>query len=300
MGLTMMLFRCILGVSFIVSISATVLDDLIPDKDFTEVSCNKDGECIQKDTVLIENTFWKEPGSGLKYHEPRLFYVDTQDLNAHCAKGIPRIQLANHLEPCENKPMGDICEFAKKGWLNKDGEPNSDKILETFSKVEGGEDLAKECLGIKPEDDYDYYNYEYDYYDYYYDNYDYKHRARRDLKGRRNRRAPALPNKRKGGNLAGQGPKPGPGKRSGSGKPAAVNGKGPNPGPGSRKFVQVKGKGAGAPPPKKPEFDVDAKLKEFGLNKKPGVIDLEKLVCLKKGVKDLINKCGKKILSNAP
>merc|ERR1719347_2269554 len=271
----MMLFRCILGVSFIVSISATVLDDLIPDKDFTEVSCNKDGECIKKDTVLIENTFWKEPGSGLKYHEPRLFYVDTQDLNAHCAKGIPRIQLANHLEPCENKPMGDICEFAKKGWLNKDGEPNSDKILETFSKVEGGEDLVRECLGIEPEDDYVYTEYEYDYYDYLYDNYDYKHRARRDLRGRRNRRAPAGPVS--GGKRAGAGNKPG-------------NKQGLKPGKTEvRKYVQ---KGAGAPPPKKPEFDVDAKLKEFGLNKNPGVIDLEKLVCLKKGVKDLINKCG--------
>merc|ERR1711892_79221 len=182
---SIMLLRCLIGFGLSVAISATILDDLVPGMDFLESKCNDDGECFRTKTVLVDDTAWIEPVSQLKYHEPRLFYVDTLELNAQCAPNVDSKHLADALSSCEDKPLEDVCEFKTKGWLKANGEADSILLKAAFDSLTGGTGLVNECLDLPDENEYDY-TYEYDYYDYYNDNYDYW--VRRDVNARRNRR----------------------------------------------------------------------------------------------------------------
>merc|ERR1711935_952700 len=112
---------------------------------------------------------------------------DTLEQNAQCAPNVDSKHLADALSSCEDKPLEDVCEFKKKGWLKDDGEADSSVLLAAFASltVTGEIGLVNKCLNLPDENEYDY-TYEYDYYDYYNDNYDY--RVRRDVSARRNRR----------------------------------------------------------------------------------------------------------------
>merc|ERR1712106_807497 len=176
---SIMLLRCLIGFGLSVAISATILDDLVPGMDFLESTCNDEGECFRTKTVLVEDTAWIEPVSQLKYHEPRLFYVDTLELNAQCAPTVDSKHLADALSSCEDKPLEDVCEFKTKGWLKDNGEADSILLKAAFDSLTGGTGLVNECLDLPDENEYDY--------NYYNDNYDY--RVRRDVSARRNRRA---------------------------------------------------------------------------------------------------------------
>merc|ERR1711892_211757 len=184
---SIMLLRCLIGFGLSVAISATILDDLVPGMDFLESKCNDEGECFRTKTVLVDDTAWIESVSQLKYHEPRLFYVDTLELNAQCAPTVDSKHLADALSSCEDKPLEDVCEFKTKGWLKANGEADSSVPLAAFASLTVGNGFVSQCLNLPDENEYDY-TYEYDYYDYYNDNYDY--RVRRDVSARRNRRAP--------------------------------------------------------------------------------------------------------------
>merc|ERR1711935_663523 len=155
---SIMLLRCLIGVGLSVAISATILDDLVPGMDFLESKCNDDGECFRTKTVLVDDTAWIESVSQLKYHEPRLFYVDTLELNAQCAPNVDSKHLADALSSCEDKPLEDVCEFKKKGWLNDDGEADSSVLLAAFASltVTGEIGLVNKCLNLPDENEYDY------------------------------------------------------------------------------------------------------------------------------------------------
>merc|ERR1711915_532317 len=187
---TRMLPRGILLLFLFSSGSSNILDDLIPGVDFEKSSCDVDGICFRENTVLVDNTFWVDEESGLKYHQPRLFYVNTKDLVGKCGKGVKK-QLADSIEDCEDKPLEDICEFKNKGWLKKDSNPDSDAIFKAFEPISEAESIISDCLQVEPPYNYEY---EYDYYDYIYDSYDYRHRNRRQAnqgveRAGRNRRA---------------------------------------------------------------------------------------------------------------
>merc|ERR1711935_1244253 len=110
---------------------------------------------------------------------------DTLEQNAQCAPNVDSKHLADALSSCEDKPLEDVCEFKKKGWLKDDGEADSSVLLAAFASLTVGNGFVSQCLNLPDENEYDY-TYEYDYYDYYNDNYDY--RVRRDVSARRNRR----------------------------------------------------------------------------------------------------------------
>merc|ERR1712126_519171 len=85
------------------SYSSSPLEALIPGIDFQKSSCD-DGICFRENTVLVDNPFWVDEESGLKYHQPRLFYVETKDLVAKCGKDLKK-QLADSIEECADKPL---------------------------------------------------------------------------------------------------------------------------------------------------------------------------------------------------
>jgi len=302
-----MFLRCLLGFSLAVAVHSNTLDDLVPGKDFNKVTCD-DGVCIRTDTVLVENTFWVEPESGLKYHEPRLFYVDTKDLYDHCAKDVAYKQLADTLDDCEDQMLEDVCEFRAKGWLKQDATVDEDAIKNTFKKIDGGEAMVNECLEL--EDD-DYYEWEYDYYEYFADQWPQRRRRGAAGRGRRNRRTPATRRVRrqaKGGPA--KVPSKGAAKKGLQGHRAA-NGPGPGAGRGFVKKAQGAQAGNGGAAnqpggkaqqgPKKPDEDkLDQRLEDIDVTKVPSKEDLDKLICVKKEAFNLMKDCGMDILSKAP
>merc|ERR1711935_516338 len=334
---SIMLLRCLIGVGLSVAISATILDDLVPGMDFLESKCNDDGECFRTKTVLVDDTAWIESVSQLKYHEPRLFYVDTLELNAQCAPDVDSKHLADALSSCEDKPLEDVCEFKKKGWLKANGEADSILLKAAFLSLTGGTGLVNTCLNLPDENEYDY-TYEYDYYDYYNDNYDY--RVRRDVSARRNRRQ--IGGKKKGteANRSGLGKGKAPpkkvserkkeGGRSGpagtnvkaapKGKAQPKNGLGGKGGDGvqgvnqgqgqGRGFVKKAGTGTGTKKKGGPKGNQGPKapgaqnftqiLSNLGLSEIPEKTVMDTLICVKDEARNLIKKCGKDILSNAP
>merc|ERR1711935_395652 len=311
---SIMLLRCLIGVGLSVAISATILDDLVPGMDFLESKCNDDGECFRTKTVLVDDTAWIESVSQLKYHEPRLFYVDTLELNAQCAPNVDSKHLADALSSCEDKPLEDVCEFKKKGWLKDDGEADSSVLLAAFASLTVGNGFVSQCLNLPDENEYDY-TYEYDYYDYYNDNYDY--RVRRDVSARRNRRAPVKGSVRKGGPKKEEG---GPARKGGQKKGEPARNGGPKEG-GRKENRSKKGnlkegrgfgkkagtgtKNQGGPKGKQGSNGTGAQgftqiLSNLGLSELPEKTEMDKLICVKDGARKLIKECGKNILSNTP
>merc|ERR1711892_191378 len=319
---SIMLLRCLIGFGLSVAISATILDDLVPGMDFLESTCNNEGECFRTKTVLVDDTAWIEPVSQLKCHEPRLFYVDTLELNEQGAPNVDGKHLADALSSCEDKPLEDVCEFKTKGWLKANGEADSSVLLAAFASltVTGEIGLVNKCLNLPDENEYDY-TYEYDYYDYYNDNYDY--RVRRDVSARRNRRqikkGGELRNggqKGKGKGQIGKGPKEesGPARNGGGAPPNKESKKGPKvpnkpeESQVGRGFAKKAGSGTkkkGGPKGNQGPNGPGAQnftqiLSNLGLSEIPERTVMDTLICLKDEARKLIKECGKNILSNTP
>merc|ERR1739838_802477 len=106
-----------------------------------------------------------------------------------CLPNAKKEEVADSFKSCQGHAMEEVCVFAKRGWLVKDGQEdtvaNLDLLTKSFSGLEGGDAAVKKCMKIKEEvevlDD------EYEYYDYadYYDEYDYLEEG----EGRRKREA---------------------------------------------------------------------------------------------------------------
>merc|ERR1739838_676003 len=132
-----------------------------------------------------------------------------------CLPNAKKEEVADSFKSCQGKAMEEVCVFAKRGWLVKDGQEdtvaNLDLLTKSFSGLEGGDAAVKKCMKIKEEVEV------------YYDEYDYLEEG----EGRRKREA-------------GNGGKNGDKKGSGKGKPSG------NP-KNSRKSKGNKGKTSGNP-----------------------------------------------------
>merc|ERR1712176_1547771 len=141
---TRMISRGFLLLFLFSSSTANVIDVLFPGVNFTEKSCNDDGACFRKNTLIVAST--TEHVSGLKFYEPRLVNVDTEDLIRHCAPSVEVKQFADYLKKCQKmKSMEYTCEFKEKGWLNSNSEPDDKAINNIFADLPGANYVIGNC-----------------------------------------------------------------------------------------------------------------------------------------------------------
>merc|ERR1711892_479796 len=166
------------------------LNQLIPDVDFDHEDCDGDA-CFLKNQVLRLDRVKTDPATGLAYNEISLDYATTQGLIATCLPIAKKEEVADSFRSCKGHAMEEVCVFAKRGWLVKDGQEdtvaNLELLTKSFSGLEGGDAAVKKCMKIKEEAEVLNDEYEYEYYDYadYYDEYDYLEEG----EGRRKREA---------------------------------------------------------------------------------------------------------------
>merc|ERR1712176_458611 len=147
---TRMISRGFLLLFLFSSSTANVIDVLFPGVNFTEKSCNDDGACFRKNTLIVAST--TEHVSGLKFYEPRLVNVDTEDLIRHCAPSVEVKQFADSLKKCQKmKSMEYTCEFKEKGWLNSNSEPDDKAINNIFAGLSGAKDVIYNCNNLYEE-----------------------------------------------------------------------------------------------------------------------------------------------------
>jgi len=166
------------------------LNQLIPDVDFDHEDCDGDA-CFLKNQVLRLDRAKTDPVTELAYNEISLAYASTQGLIATCLPNAKKEEVADSFKSCQGHAMEEVCVFAKRGWLVKDGQEdtvaNLDLLTKSFSGLEGGDAAVKKCMKIKEEAEVLDDEYEYEYYDYadYYDEWDYLEEG----EGRRKREA---------------------------------------------------------------------------------------------------------------
>merc|ERR1712106_862846 len=302
------------------------LNQLIPDADFDHEDCDGDA-CFLKNQVLRLDRAKTDPATDLAYDEISLDYSSTRGLIATCLPIAKKEEVADSFKSCQGHAMEEVCVFAKRGWLVKDGQEdtvaNLDLLIKSFSGLEGGDAAVKKCMKIKEEAEVKDDEYEYEYYDYadYYDEYDYleegEGRRKReagnggkiggkngDKKGnsrKNSRKSKGNKEKTSGNQKNSQKSKGNKGKTNGNRKNSKKNedkkkGKKGNPIDGDRKFVKK--------PNKKPPAENDTKLikrlNKLGFTKMPNKSTKDGLDCMWNKLEDLLVKCGEKILSNTP